>query len=536
MPVHTGKDSKGCFAQWGSSGKKYYYTCGNDSARKGARAKAAKQGAAAHASGYQGNKEITMLNGFRKVTANFAGLTRHDKMEGRDFIVAPMIMIVEGVHEGSEGALLYPAEELSKTPAVWNHKPIVVYHPERDGRGISACDPDVLTNRKVGVIMNTSFEGDKLKAEAWLEVDRMNAVDDRIASAVEKQEMMELSTGLFTDNEKMEGEWNGEEYLAIARNYRPDHLALLPDLKGACSIEDGAGFLRLNEMGHGSIRSLLSTALHGKAEDVWIEEVYGDFFIYENDGKLYKQSYEEEEGKITITGNAVEVVRIIEYHTTEGAFVASSELNAVYNRKEDKMKKEKIVDGLIANKSTRWKEEDKETLMGLEKKVLENMVPVENVEDNNKAAVDAAAQEGGKDVAAASQPAESATTDTATEAKAEEKVEPPAENMTAEDYINKAPAELQGVLRNGLKSYNANKVSLIKIITANEKNQFTKEQLEAKDLGELQALAILASDTEEEQQEVNTLNFRGQGPIVEATAEDEEPLPLPSINYEKQAG
>ena len=28
MPVHTGKDNQGCFAQWGSQ-KKYYYNCIN---------------------------------------------------------------------------------------------------------------------------------------------------------------------------------------------------------------------------------------------------------------------------------------------------------------------------------------------------------------------------------------------------------------------------------------------------------------------------------------------------------------------------
>lgn len=53
MPVRSGKDSKGCYYQWGSQ-KKYYYKCGDKDARKKARAKAAKQGQAAHASGYKG--------------------------------------------------------------------------------------------------------------------------------------------------------------------------------------------------------------------------------------------------------------------------------------------------------------------------------------------------------------------------------------------------------------------------------------------------------------------------------------------------
>jgi hypothetical protein len=180
-----------------------------------------------------------------QLTINREGKIRHDRMAGRDYLVVPMVMMTEGVANGSSGPLYYPAEELGKTPEVWNHKPVVVYHPVRNGQGVSACDPEVITSRGVGVVMNTHWNG-KLRAEAWCEISRLNAVDPRIMQAVEKSQMMELSTGLFTDNEKVSGEFNGKPYEAIARNYRPDHLAILPDMKGACSIEDGAGFLRLN--------------------------------------------------------------------------------------------------------------------------------------------------------------------------------------------------------------------------------------------------------------------------------------------------
>ena len=43
MPVHLGKDSKGCYAQWGNQ-KKYYYPCGNKQARDKAKQKAYIQG------------------------------------------------------------------------------------------------------------------------------------------------------------------------------------------------------------------------------------------------------------------------------------------------------------------------------------------------------------------------------------------------------------------------------------------------------------------------------------------------------------
>jgi hypothetical protein len=56
MPVRTGKDTKGCFARYGSSGKKYHYTCGNVKSRESAKSKAAKQGRAIEASKWRKSK------------------------------------------------------------------------------------------------------------------------------------------------------------------------------------------------------------------------------------------------------------------------------------------------------------------------------------------------------------------------------------------------------------------------------------------------------------------------------------------------
>jgi len=68
MPVHTGYDSNKkeepkCYARWGSTGKKYYYTCNNESAREKAKDKAAAQGRAIRASGWQGKVKINEEGG-----------------------------------------------------------------------------------------------------------------------------------------------------------------------------------------------------------------------------------------------------------------------------------------------------------------------------------------------------------------------------------------------------------------------------------------------------------------------------------------
>lgn len=187
---------------------------------------------------------------YQTVTANSGPMTRFESLEGKNYMVVPMVMLTEGVHAGSNGPLYYPRNELAKTPAIWNHKPVVVYHPTQNGAAISACEPAVIQSRKVGIIMNTRFEPGKgrapgrLKAEAWLDTNKLKQVDARVLNALSRKEMVEVSTGLFTDNEYTPGHWNGEKYSAIATNYRADHLAILPDEKGACSIADGAGLLR----------------------------------------------------------------------------------------------------------------------------------------------------------------------------------------------------------------------------------------------------------------------------------------------------
>lgn len=51
MPTHIGHDSKGKYYQWGQHGKRYYFNTMRGQIRAYALAK--KQGAAAHAHGYQ---------------------------------------------------------------------------------------------------------------------------------------------------------------------------------------------------------------------------------------------------------------------------------------------------------------------------------------------------------------------------------------------------------------------------------------------------------------------------------------------------
>ncbi len=179
---------------------------------------------------------------FEQITANFDRRSiRYESLEGKPHTVIPMVMLVPGVHSGTNGPILYTENELRKAPHSWNLKPVVVTHPMRGGRVVAACDdPAILSKYKVGVILNTHWDADakKLRAEAWLENDR---TPDALMDGIHRGTTMEISTGVFTDNEATPGEFRMERYDAVARNLRPDHLALLPNEVGACSVADGCG-------------------------------------------------------------------------------------------------------------------------------------------------------------------------------------------------------------------------------------------------------------------------------------------------------
>jgi hypothetical protein len=526
MPVHTGKDSKGCYAQWGSKGKKYYYQCGSNSARKSAKAKASKQGAAAHAHGYTGNEGSKDMSVFRYVTTSVKSSVRKDNMEGRDWIVAPTQMITEGVHSGSDGPIFYPAEELAKIPSVWNHKPVVVYHPIVNGMSVSACDPDQLSIRKVGVLMNTEWNSEtkKLGTETWLDPERVQTVDNRVAEAIDNNEMMEVSTGLYMDVDETPGEWNGEKYIGIAHNLQPDHLALLPDVKGACSIEDGAGFLRTNEqsrklvinaLSHDGVRSLLNSAIRETKENAWIEEIYDEYFIYEEEGKMFKQTYTKNDNSVSLDGLPKLVERQVTYKEIS---ILAANNDASPDSKGENMDKEKIVSSLIANEQTSWSEDDKDALMALDGKMLTQMQ--ESLGQEPEAKPEAKPE---------------------AEPEAEPEVKPEGEptgnaapkKLSAKEYVNQAPPEVKELLETSMATLNAEKSRLVKTIMANEKNTFTEEHLDSLHVNMLRAIANMAAPEKEESNDSFPLYLGNNGNPTANDEETPEPLLLPVMNFEK---
>lgn len=176
----------------------------------------------------------------RKLAANFQGPegVRHAVHEGEDYLVVPVVMIVDGVLNG----VLVTQEEYGKFVESWNGIPVPVLHPEIDGIPVSANQPDIVEKNTIGRIYNTRAENGKLKAEAWINVGKARRLGyGELVDAMEAGEKIEVSTGYFSEDEPRRGEYNGQPYETVARNIRPDHLALLPGEIGACSVQDGCG-------------------------------------------------------------------------------------------------------------------------------------------------------------------------------------------------------------------------------------------------------------------------------------------------------
>jgi len=152
------------------------------------------------------------------------------------------------VLNGSKGPVFYSAEQNKKSSHLWNSIPLTVNHPTKDNQYISAKAPGVLDSVGIGELRNphTNSSG-VLKAEAWVEVTRVKAVDLNLYNRINSGQPIEVSTGLMADTQKLpqpQEHFNGLlsiPYQLVAENYQPDHLAVLTNEPGACSLVDGCG-------------------------------------------------------------------------------------------------------------------------------------------------------------------------------------------------------------------------------------------------------------------------------------------------------
>jgi len=377
-------------------------------------------------------------------------MVRSETLDGINYLVFPVVMMVEGVHVGSAGPTYYSANKLSEHPDAWNAKPIVVYHPDKNGVPVSACSKEILEKQSVGIILNAEFEANRLKAEAWINERKADKVYPGLLALLRSGGIMEVSIGHFTEDVEESGIWNNETYERRVTVIKPDHLALLPTEIGACSVQDGAGIPRINKDMRSNqetdIQSLVYTSLTNNGistADIFLDAVYDTMFVYGIQGKdkLWKYTYTVNDDHVEL-GQAEEVRRLIEYETVNH--------NKETNNMDDKMKE------LLLNKG--FSEKSLETLSSLPETELEVLSQ-----------------------AFAEKPVIN-----------QETPKPVLQNMTVNEYLQQVPEQFREVLTNGQRLLDARKSELVGRIIANKRNQFSRETLNGKPIEELEGIAALA--------------------------------------------
>jgi hypothetical protein len=370
--------------------------------------------------------------------------------------------------------------------------------------------------------------------------------------------------------EDKKGKFGDKEYDGVWRNIVPDHLAILPEgITGACSVEDGCGAPRENASGSNApwkpvmraamlsddaakdraqnspklkancacqtttsssapgaakedeqgifqrvlglfggilnfasgknnisdvdVRTAVSTALSTTETDwSYVIAVFqnnsGDgsgnsgTVVYELgfSGKLYERSYSisADTGVVSL-GSEVKAVRpVTQFVPME--VVANTATDIGSSLQENSMNKAEIIKALIANEATKFGESDAAWLETLSEEQLAKLEPAKIEPKAN----------------AGTASAEAATI-----------VEEPKAAATVEEFIKSAPAEIASVLSEGVRMQASRKQKLIDGLVANSRCRFTKEELGAKSLGELENLAILSND----------ITFEGASASLEGT-------------------
>jgi len=177
--------------------------------------------------------------------ANIARKPRIRFLEGRPHYVFPVRIWRKGVLTGNDnhggGSTYFPGKEIKKVVKAWNHVPVVLAHPKRNGKWVSARHPKILNKQKVGILLHNKWDGEFQHAEAWIDKRRVHRLEPRFKKYIKRGFTFEVSTGVNADCFYKDGNYEGSPYDQVARNLEPDHLAILMDQVGACSVAKGCG-------------------------------------------------------------------------------------------------------------------------------------------------------------------------------------------------------------------------------------------------------------------------------------------------------
>ena len=481
-------------------------------------------------------------------TANPDYEIRYEELEGTRYMVVPVVMMREGVHSGSGGAVYYPPDVFGNLPQTWNGVPVMVDHPlNTDGTPSLFGNSPSFTSQVVGRIYNAAFNPQTtvLSADAWINEERIQEISPAAYNAIIAKRPLNVSTGSLSGVTNEPGQWKNESFEKSLKGWIPDHLALLPVGRGACNWEDGCGVGILNEeskledtnveitkfpfdkeqktiyyqvyvnAGYKVLVNMIASKLDAmdSAERIhFLEDVYQDYFVYRVGGRnipsqYFKRSYEYSETNNTLefTGIPEQVSKKIDYVAVSNTDKGGQEQVS----KECKCSETKVL--ALIEASDTFTSEDKETLMTFSEEKIDSLTTLANSAKENKT-------KGGEDK----------TTSTETkEITLEEATEVVAKNMKPDQMLKMLPTDVQESIQIGLDSHKEKHATLVNELK-DVQSEFTEEELKTMKVPHLERLAKAIGSAKP------TLNYSGVGAgilsDVSNAGDSEEVLPLPLAN------
>lgn len=509
-------------------------------------------------------KRGTILATLEKVTV------RTEELDDREQLIAPVILLTEGVHHGTAGPVYYSPDILEAYVETWNGIPLPVSHPvATDGTPLSANDPKIQQQQNVGRLYGVYYDSPnrQIRGEIWIDADKANRVCPDLVSLIRTGGRLEVSTGMYFITDNTPGEWNGEQHIGTVIDMRPDHLALLLSGEGACSWADGCGvrnntkkeksmilfddeelekiegslkglkseekktfvtrlvdnvvrvykWFQKNELSHDDVRDALRNALREELPDnqmVWIKDQFDKYMIYE--------VTEMSEGMMS----GAEKLYKRDYMVSDdtGAVTLGTEIVEV--REETEYVPVENAGGKEPKPAENKSVNVKEDVMD-KKEVVKALIANDrtNFTDENEEWLMTLSDCQLK----AMEPVEVKPVEEKPKAN-EKKIEtndagddPPKEPekvMSVDEYIKSAPPEIASSLNQMLANDRAVKDKLVKAILDNKQNEFSEESLRLMEIDDLAKLNKIAGNAVEANYEL-----QGGGDSPETNKENEVPDP-----------
>jgi hypothetical protein len=200
-------------------------------------------------------------------TANGTGQNsfREETIDGTEYLVHDVVAQREGVYtypdpNGGVRREFISAEELEGSIEGVDEVPIVLRHPEDpDGNPTQTTHPRANFS-EVGKWsdLRPTNANDGIAGSVYIRANEIGEHDGdlrKYKNQVEQFGVGEVSTGYDIQQAvKDPGRYNGMKYSHKQVGPSLDHLALLPDKEGDCSVEDGCGLGRANEVEESQVR------------------------------------------------------------------------------------------------------------------------------------------------------------------------------------------------------------------------------------------------------------------------------------------